>query len=389
MGALIFGLTIFFLGLQTAYLCYYAAWAAFGAKPKAPEANRPPQTRFAVLLPAYREDGVIVGSAAEALKQDYPAGLFQVIVIADQLQPDTLVQLRKMPVEIVEVAFERSTKARALQATLARYEEDAFDAALVLDADNHMAPEVLRRMDAAFQQGHEVLQGRRIAKNTHTAYAQLDTLSEAINNRLFRRGVQAAGGSPALIGSGMAFRFSSFKSLMADIDAVSGFDKQLELAMLARGIRAHYLEDARILDEKVSGGDHFTRQRGRWLAAQWLYGPALLIPALRLWRKTGNRLYLAKVIQHVLLPRPVLMAMLLLLLVPAFFLGAWAFAISLIHLLFFGLSMLLALPPVLRNRRLMGSLLHLPLATLRMLLALKWLRKATREFIHTPHSAHA
>ena len=49
--------------------------------------------------------------------------------------------------------------------------------------------------------------------------------------------------SAALIGSGMAFRYDLFRDTMADIKAVGGFDRELELTLLYRGKRFYYLPE--------------------------------------------------------------------------------------------------------------------------------------------------
>src|SRR5688572_20708275 len=58
--------------------------------------------KMAVLIPAYKEDQVITGVAASALKQNYPADKFDVVVIADSLKNETLSKLRAMPIKVVE-----------------------------------------------------------------------------------------------------------------------------------------------------------------------------------------------------------------------------------------------------------------------------------------------
>ncbi|MBO6632778.1 MAG: hypothetical protein JJ936_14730, partial [Psychroserpens sp.] len=46
--------------------------------------------KFAVLIPAYKEDEVIVEVAKSALLQQYPPSYFDVVVIADSLKKQTL-----------------------------------------------------------------------------------------------------------------------------------------------------------------------------------------------------------------------------------------------------------------------------------------------------------
>src|SRR5687768_9296625 len=79
---------------------------------KTPEARR--LRKVAVLIPAYKEDEVIVGVAAQALEQNYPTEFFDVIVIADSLQRATLLKLAALPIKVVEVSFQKSTKVKAL-----------------------------------------------------------------------------------------------------------------------------------------------------------------------------------------------------------------------------------------------------------------------------------
>lgn len=77
--------------------------------------------------------------------------------------------------------------------------------------------------------------------------------------------------SAALIGSGMAFHYDLFRDTMANIKAVGGFDRELELTLLYQGKHFHYLPETFVFDEKVQNTNDFSRQRRRWLSAQWHY----------------------------------------------------------------------------------------------------------------------
>jgi cellulose synthase/poly-beta-1,6-N-acetylglucosamine synthase-like glycosyltransferase len=84
-----------------------------------PQAN---QTRkMAVLIPAYKEDQVIVSVAQAALNQTYAASNFDVVVIADSLKASTLEKLKTLPIKVVEVVFEKSTKVKALNKSNGNY----------------------------------------------------------------------------------------------------------------------------------------------------------------------------------------------------------------------------------------------------------------------------
>jgi cellulose synthase/poly-beta-1,6-N-acetylglucosamine synthase-like glycosyltransferase len=346
-----------------------------------PEASELP--RMLVLLPAYREDAVVEASAHAVLASAYPQERLRLVVIADGLQPDTLARLRALPLDVLPVAFERSTKARALREALRHYPSVDYEAVAILDADNQPERFALAHLGRAVREGATVVQGQRVAKNLDTAYAHLDAWSEAINNRWFRAGVQAGGGSPALIGSGMAFRYACFAEWMQAIDAVSGFDKQLELHFLRRGYRALYLPEAIVRDEKVARGDHFTRQRSRWLAAQWRFGLPLL-PAALAGLFQGRVGYCHKVVQHLLLPRPFLAwALASTSLVMALHWGAAGLLPGGVLLSAFVLAVALVLPrDAYRHKQ---GWTALPAACGRLWLSLWGMTRARRQFLHTPH----
>lgn len=188
LAAIVFAYTAF----VTAYLFFFAVMGRF-RKPKTLATPQPIiNRRIAVLIPAYKEDAVILESAQGGLRQTYPESLYDVVVIADSLQPETVQALRRWPIKVIEVSFDKSTKAKALNVALQQL-PDVYDIAVILDADNLMATDFLHQVNLAFQQGWRILQGHRTAKNTDTSVAVLDAISEEINNHIFRQGHQSVG----------------------------------------------------------------------------------------------------------------------------------------------------------------------------------------------------
>lgn len=123
-------------------------------------------------------------------------------------------------------------------------------------------------MNDALDSGIQAVQAHRTAKNRDTDTAVLDAASEEVNNSIFRRGHVALGFSSALIGSGMAFDYKWFRENIACC-TTSGEDKELEALLLRQGIYIDYLDDVRVLDEKVQGEGAYYNQRRRWIAAQF------------------------------------------------------------------------------------------------------------------------
>jgi cellulose synthase/poly-beta-1,6-N-acetylglucosamine synthase-like glycosyltransferase len=339
---------------------------------------------FAIYIPSYKEDAVIIDTARAALTIDYPAGLARVIVIADSLQPATLVTLRALPIQVVEVSFEKSTKAKALNAALAQTTGD-FDYALILDADNVCAKDCLYRLNDVLQSGLMVVQGQRVAKNTNTTFALLDAISEGINNHIFRKGHRALGLSCAIIGSGVALNFALFKEIMPEITAVGGFDKEMELRLLRRRICFGYAERALIYDEKTAKQSTFENQRRRWLSAQVHYMRTYVGDGfLQLFK--GNVDYFDKVIQTLLLPRILLLGItplaVLISLIPHSPLSPF-YWLGLLLVTYLAVSM--SVPSQYVNRQLLKALAGLPMAFMSMFRLLFKLKGANKTFIHTPH----
>jgi cellulose synthase/poly-beta-1,6-N-acetylglucosamine synthase-like glycosyltransferase len=371
------------LAATVAYVLLFALAGRHATTPTFPTPARWP--RLAVYIPAYKEDAVIVDTVRQATAHEYP-GSFDVVVIADSMQPSTLDALRALPVRVVEVDFEASTKAKALNAALDKTAGTGYDGAVVLDADNVMAPGFLVEVGKALASGVSVVQGRRVAKNHEPGIATLDGISEAINNTIFRRGHQALGLSAALIGSGMAFDDVLFRTVMPTVEAVGGFDKELELRLLRAGYTIAYLDEARVYDEKVRAGDTFVKQRRRWIAAQVHYVRYALPDAL--WRLVtrGTVDYADKALQMLLPPRAVLIGLLPLLGSGYFVLGyaGWALAyMGLTAALF--IALVLALPTDRPDLRLGPAIGHLPHGVFLMMAALIRSPGGNRTFLHTPH----
>jgi cellulose synthase/poly-beta-1,6-N-acetylglucosamine synthase-like glycosyltransferase len=377
-----------YLGVYSLYLFVFSlAGKLFPAK-KPPVSDK--LAKFVVYICSYKEDEIILNSAANALTIDYPKDLFHVCVIADSLKPETIETLKKMPLQVLEVIFETSTKSKALHKAIENTTA-GFDAAVVFDIDNIAAPDFLYQINNYLQAGNRVVQGHRTAKNTNTPIAILDAISEEINNHIFRKSQRVFNLSAAIIGSGMALEYNLFKNVMMRIDAVGGFDKEMGLLLTRDKISVAYADKAVIYDEKVSNPEVFKKQRRRWLSAQFnlfrVYGWSGITELF----KHGNFDYLNEIYQTAILPRVLmlgLMPMMLLfsILTPGMGPGwqLWLAATACCYL-----GILIAVPSSFVNDKLLGAVLKLPLIFFTMVLLLFKLKGANKKFIHTPHIHNA
>jgi cellulose synthase/poly-beta-1,6-N-acetylglucosamine synthase-like glycosyltransferase len=349
--------------------------------------------KIAVFIPAYKEDSVIVEVAFNALRQQYPPSFYEVIVIADSLKKETLKKLNQLPIKVIEVFFEKSTKVKALNTAMDQLAK-SYDYALVLDADNIMEPHFLTKLNDAFNRGHRVVQGHRKAKNLNTSFAILDAVSEEINNHIFRKGHSALKLSSGLIGSGMAFEYHLFKEIMSTIKAVGGFDKELEFELAKREIHIEYLQDAIVLDEKIQKASDFSSQRRRWIATQFVYLRKYFKQGWKELYQKRNVNFFDKVCQMMLPPRVLLLGFTFLTMiiysVKELVFGFNSQVSAWLWILNFGIlsiAFALSFPKSFYTVSTLKSVGKLPSAFLRMTLLLFRLKGANTKFIHTAHSA--
>jgi cellulose synthase/poly-beta-1,6-N-acetylglucosamine synthase-like glycosyltransferase len=346
---------------------------------------------IAILIPVYREDKIIIQTVKNVLSQNYPDNKFDVVVIADQLKEQTIKNLASFPIRLVQVSFEKSTKAKSIKCALKQI-PNAFDILMILDSDNLLGQDCLEKVNHAFQRGFKVIQLHRTAKNRNTPTAILDAASEEINNHIFRKGHRAVGLSSALIGSGMAFDYPLFKKIMmeSDIEDNPGEDREIYLELLKKNYVCEYIDSAYIYDEKVQSGKVLEKQRTRWLSAQLQYARHFWISDF-LRTFTYNIHYLDYAIQTLLLPRILLLMATFALLALSVFINE-IFHINLVIssglclLLFVGsiLSLGISAYGHLSLRDLKMAMINLPQTSWSFIKALTHSSSRQRDFIHTP-----
>jgi cellulose synthase/poly-beta-1,6-N-acetylglucosamine synthase-like glycosyltransferase len=389
LNLLEWGLYIYF-AIASVYIFVFAAASIFKRTIKQTESSN--IRDVAVLIPAYKEDAVIVEVAKMALNQNYPNDKYTVFIIADSLAKETISQLKKLPLILIEVAFKKRTKAKAIYSALTQLDRQ-YDIVLVLDADNIMEDNYIDKINKAFANGYKAVQGHRIAKNMNTSIAILDAISEEINNSIFRKGHRNLGLSSALIGSGMAFQFDLFKDYMQNADAIGGFDKELEFNLLRDKIKIEYLPEAMVRDEKVQKSKVFINQRRRWLSSQLTY-LVRYFPMAVYGLFKGNIDVFDKLYQMSSPPRLFLLGFVFIfsIIYGGFQIVApqlnW-FNLSYVHwvvlLLLIIIAFLLSIPLRFYSKNVLRSLFALPKVFVLMLIAFFSMKEAKNKFIHTEH----
>lgn len=153
------------LALCVGYLLFYAIASKFYRPRKLSEARI--QRRFLVLFPAYKEDRVIVSTIRSFLKQEYPKEMYDVLVISDQMQPDTNAALQALPICLQVAGYTNSSKAKALTLAMNVTANESYDVVVIMDADNVTTPNFLAEINRAFDSGLHAVQAHRTGKHEY------------------------------------------------------------------------------------------------------------------------------------------------------------------------------------------------------------------------------
>lgn len=373
------------IAFSVGYIFFYAITYALGQLliiKREPTSDDIRQKKYLVIFPAYGEDKVILHTVKSFLLQHYPHDKYSVVVVSDHMLKETNTELSKLPITLLQPQFENSSKAKALQFAIDNI-HDNFDNIVILDADNIVQPDFLEKLNEICNQGFSAIQCHRCAKNAENQIAQLDGISEEINNSLFRKGHNNIGLSSALIGSGMCFDYLWFKAHV-HLLSTAGEDREIEKILLIEHIYIKYVEDIDVFDEKVGNEDNFQLQRQRWMSAQ-LNCLLSMMKNLPTSIVHLNVNYIDKTIQQMLIPRSMLLVgTFVWALLMSVFEMSWAykwwglFALT-------SLSLWIAIPRKMRNGGLAQLITHLPRLTWRMMSNIRHIDSENREFIHTSH----
>jgi cellulose synthase/poly-beta-1,6-N-acetylglucosamine synthase-like glycosyltransferase len=192
----------------------------------------------------------------------------------------------------------------------------------------------------------------------------------------------------------MGFDYELFKTMMKSVNAIGGFDKELEFRFAQNKVAIEYLDDAVVLDEKIQKATDFSHQRRRWLSTQFIYLKKYFVTGCKELFFRGNFNFFDKLLQMMVPPRILLLGLTFLI---ALVHGVLFFVFHLdanvpvygwfLNLMMTVVAFFLALPKSFYNTSTLKALFSLPAAFFRMALLLFKLKGANKKFIHTAHGA--
>ena len=191
------------------YLLIYAIAATVKRTDKYSESRI--KHRFAILIPAYKDDEYVFYAIRSFLQQDYPIDCFDIIVISDHLKSETNRQLAQLPIILLKANFKKSSKTKSIKAAMSQLADSQYDIALLMNADNVVEKNFLNEINNTYASGSNAIQSHRIHKDRPNNIIVLDAVADEINNSILRAGHVTFGLSASLNGSGTAIDFNWLK----------------------------------------------------------------------------------------------------------------------------------------------------------------------------------
>lgn len=241
--------------------------------------------RYAVLIAARNEAGVIRQLIDSIRAQTYPQELIEIYVVADNCTDDTV----RIAVDAGAYVYERFNRARVgkgyaleylLEQMKADHRVEYQDAFLVFDADNLLAPNYLEEMNRTFTDGYQVITSYRNSKNFGDNWISsgygLWFLHEA---QFLNRGRMRLGSSCMVSGTGFLFS----RQVLERIGGWNFFllteDIEFSADCIVSGERIGYCERAVFYDEQPTRFAESWNQRIRWIKGYF-----------QVYRKYGRKL---------------------------------------------------------------------------------------------------
>lgn len=226
-------------------------------------------TKFAVLIPARYESAVITDLLDSLDKTDYPKDLFHIFVIVESLDDPTvnIVKNYSNCSIFLRKNLNLKSKGYALDECVKDIiaSKQQFDAYLVLDADNIVSKNFLKRMNDAYIEGYDLAVGKRDNKYWNSScISACSSLTFNIVN--FINKFKFNQNKTILItGTGFYIKANIMNAEQGWIFRSLTEDYEITNYAVCKGLKTSYVEDAIFKDEQPDSLKVSIIQRSRWV----------------------------------------------------------------------------------------------------------------------------
>ena len=229
----------------------------------------PAQKSFAILVAAHNEETVLGALLENLQKLDYPKALFDVFVICDNCTDRTAVIASSFPDVRPMKRFEpdKRGKGHAIEWMLEQLwkQDRAYDAVVILDADNLLSPNFLMEMNEKLSHGHRVVQAYLETKNPYDSWVSLSYALMYWNmNRVWQLARHNLGLPVVLGGTGICIEAGLLQEIGWGAKSLTE-DVEFTARCVEREIYPTWAHEAIVYDEKPITLRSSMRQRLRWM----------------------------------------------------------------------------------------------------------------------------
>src|ERR1700690_972543 len=255
-----------------AWTAYLGMLALLSRANRAPPYARPPQARFDIVVPAHDEEIGIGATVESLLAVDYPRDLYRVIVVADNCRDSTAKRAAQAGASVIERNDPtKRGKGYALEHAFERIlAEGLSDGVVVIDADTKVSPNLLQAFAARLRAGACAAQAEYgVANRTASWRTRLMHIALTLFHDVRSRARERLGVSAGLRGNGMLFATSLLRAIPHDAFSIVE-DVEYGIKLGLAGHRVHYVGEAEVLGEMVTGEGASRSQRRGWEGGRWM-----------------------------------------------------------------------------------------------------------------------
>ncbi len=247
-------------------LAVYLGVLAVLARPGKTPTVQVPRTRFKIVVPSHQEEASIKDTIKSLLCLDWPAQLYEVVVVADNCTDRTAAVAAEAGARVlVRNDANLRGKGYALEHAFKTILNDGdADAIVVVDADTIVSANLLRSFAARIEKGALAVQAEYGVSNVEASWrTRLMAIALAMFHRERSLARERLGVSCGLRGNGMCFTTNLLKKHPHEAYGLVE-DVEYGVAIGLAGVRVHYAEEAFVLGEMVTTAGAAASQRRRW-----------------------------------------------------------------------------------------------------------------------------
>ena len=282
------------------YLSFYSLYwlistlLGISYRPQKPKGNKSASPPILLILPAYKPGNILLKVADNIVRAIKDRDI-RVYVLLQEAEPSFRTELKKFVFWIEEAKFgnlDGNSYHHALRHVVNRIRDLQKEGnwqpeyVMLVDKDNLLAEDFFENIAETHYQKYDVIQARRCSINAEGEVSFFDTVSESLNDTMFRSAKSLLKGTIEISGSGALIRTQVFTDAINRLDpSAPGYDKNFMVQIMSSSqkVRTLFLPYVYLYEEKTSDMDSYNPQRIRWFGEQYynaIYSAGKLLKAV-------------------------------------------------------------------------------------------------------------